>query len=372
MGASSGTPERTALEKHECVACGAQAEWIPARMELACRFCGTVAPYELDADSGKVEEIDLVATLRELPDELRGWQAEKSTVRCRSCDAVTVFDPEVVGKGCSFCGAPQLVSYDEIKPPIRPQSVLPFTFKKRDVEGAARAWFKKKWLAPNTFKRNAAVDRVRGVYVPYWTFDAHVDCPWTADSGTYYWVTVMTRNSKGRMVPRRVRKVRWRPASGRVAHAFDDEPVPGTRSIEGRLLSKIEPFPTAESVPYDTGYLSGFAVEHYQVVLIDAAKAAEESMLVQVRAKCAAEVPGDTHRNLQIRPSFSGRTFKHLLVPVWILAYTYHGKRYMLIANGRTGELAGRYPKSWWKIAGLVLLGLVAAGAVALLAIMLN
>ena len=64
--------------------------------------------------------------LREMPDDARGWQAEKRTVQCQSCKAVSVFDPERVGQRCEFCGSPALVDYTEIKAPIRPQSLLPF------------------------------------------------------------------------------------------------------------------------------------------------------------------------------------------------------------------------------------------------------
>ena len=56
------------------------------------------------------------------------------------------------------------------------------------------------------------------------------------------------------------------------------EPIPGTRGVSLPLLKQVEPFPTNELVAYDTSYLSGFVVEHYQVVLLDAAKASEESM----------------------------------------------------------------------------------------------
>ena len=80
---------------------------------------------------------------------------------------------------------------------------------------------------------------------------------------------------------------------------------------------------TNELVPYDTSYLSGFVVEHYQVVLLDAAKASEDAMVQKLRELCAAQIPGDTYRNLVIHPTFSARTFKHILVPVWLLTYTY-------------------------------------------------
>ena len=105
----------TALEKHPCAACGAQAEWNPAKQRLVCPFCGTEAPYEKNPKTGVIEEIDLVKTLRELPAELRGWKADRKTVQCRSCHAVSVFDPVRVAQNCEFCGSPSLVDYAEIK-----------------------------------------------------------------------------------------------------------------------------------------------------------------------------------------------------------------------------------------------------------------
>lgn len=346
--------EILALDKHSCPACGAQAEWQPSRQLLACAYCGTQSPYEVD-DSGEVHELDLVRALREMPDEMRGWQADKRTVRCASCRAISVFDAGRVGQNCEFCGSPELVDYEEIKAPIRPQSVLPFKIGSADVRDSLRRWFAGKWLAPGSLKKKALVDTVRGIYIPYWTFDAQVDCPWRAESGHYYYTTQSYRDAKGRRRTRRVRHVRWRPAAGRIEHFFDDEPVPGTQGLPIDLLRQIEPFPTSELVPYDTAYLSGFIVEHYRVVLLEAAQESRRSMEAQLRAMCGQRVPGDTYRNLVIEPRYSGETFKHTLFPVWVLTYDYHGRSFQLVANGHTGKIAGRYPKSGWKIFFLVL-----------------
>ena len=75
---------------------------------------------------------------------------------------------------------------------------------------------------------------------------------------------------------------------------------------------------------------------------------------------CAAQVPGDTYRNLQIHPGLFGRTFKHILVPVWLLTYNFGAKSFQVVVNGVTGRMAGDYPKSLWKIALLVLLAIIA------------
>jgi len=234
------------------------------------------------------------------------------------------------------------VPYDEIKSPIRPQSLLPFRVADTAVREQIRQWYKSKWLAPNALKSRALVDTVKGIYIPYWTFDAQVVCPWDAEAGHYYYTTESYRDNKGQTQTRQVRHVRWEPASGVVEHFFDDEPIPGTTGVSHDLLRQVEPFPTNELVGYDTSYLSGFIVEHYQVVLLEAAQASEAQMTEKLREMCAAQVPGDTYRNLEIRPTFSAKTFKHILVPVWLLTYTYGARIFHVLVNAATGRMAGK------------------------------
>jgi predicted RNA-binding Zn-ribbon protein involved in translation (DUF1610 family) len=351
----------SALQKIECPACGAQAEWNPTKQKLVCPFCGTESPYQFDRAQGKVVELDLVRMLRELPDEERGWQTARRSVQCQSCRAVMVFDPTRVGQNCEFCGSPALVAYDEIKAPIRPQGVLPFRIDASQIRDSIRSWWRSKWFAPGMLARAALVDTLHSVYIPYWTFDAQAHCPWQAEAGYHYYVPVTGHDAKGRPVTRMEQRTRWEPAAGVVDHTFDDEPVPGTQGLALDLLRQVEPFPTQEVVGYDTAFLSGHVVEHYQVVLLDASQRAQEQMYAKLQQLCAAQVPGDTHRHLQIDPQYSGRTFKHILVPIWLLTYTYGAKVYNVIANGYTGRIAGRYPLSFWKVALAVALAIIAA-----------
>jgi predicted RNA-binding Zn-ribbon protein involved in translation (DUF1610 family) len=346
--------EISALDKHACPACGAQAEWNPGKQKLVCPYCGTESPYVIDRETGKAVENDLVKALRELPDESRGWNAERRSVQCQSCRAVMVYDASRVGQNCEFCGSPALVAYSEIKAPIRPESLLPFAIGADRIRDSMRRWLNSHWLAPNRLGRASLIDTVRSLYIPYWTFDANVRCPWEAEAGHYYYVSVPYRDSQGRTGMRQERRVRWEPAAGEIQHVFDDEPVPGTHGVDLGLLRRVEPFPTKELVPYDTAFLSGHVVEHYQVVLFDAAGASQQQMHAKLEQLCAAEVPGDTYRNLAIHPVYSNQTFKHVLVPVWLLAYDYGRKKYQVVANGYTGVIAGNYPYSAWKIFFLV------------------
>lgn len=278
-----------------------------------------------------------------------------------------VYEPERVGQNCEFCGSPSLVAYDEIKSPISPQSLLHFKVPQSQVRDSIKRWYASKWFAPNALKKRALVDQLKSLYIPYWTFDAKVHCPWEAEAGYHYYTTEEYRDNQGRTQVRQVQHTRWEHAQGQIDHAFDDEPVPGTHGVPLDLLKNVEPFPTAEVVPYDTAYLSGHVVEHYQVVLVDAAKRSREQMESQLMSLCGQQVPGDTYRNLRIFPKYSGKTFKHVLVPIWLLTYTYGAKTFQVVANGYTGVLAGRYPKSFWKIAFAVLAAIVVVLILALL-----
>ena len=235
--------EVTAREKFPCPACGAQAEWNPAKQKLVCPFCGTESPYQINPATGAIEEIDLVKTLRELPDSMRGWQTARRTVQCQSCNAVMVFDPARVGQNCEFCGSPALVDYEEIKDPIRPQSLLPFKVPETAVRERIRRWYASKWFAPGKLRSRALVDTVHGIYLPYWTFDAQTVCPWRAEAGYYYYTTETYRDGQGRVQTRQVQHVRWEPASGRVEHFFDDEPVPGTQGVRHRPAAEDRAVP---------------------------------------------------------------------------------------------------------------------------------
>ena len=360
--------EATARQKYSCPACGGEAVWNPAKQALVCAFCGTVSPAKIDGGEvgGAVVEHDLVTALRKIPDDQRGWQAEKTTVKCQSCQAISVFDPKRVGQRCDFCGSSSLVPYQEIKEAFRPESVLPFKQSEVQVRDAIREWYSKRWFAPNKLNARAMTDQVHGLYLPYWTFDAQVHADWTAESGYYYYETETYRDNNGETQSRQVRKIRWQYSSGALDHFFDDELVAASKGVGADKLQKIEPFPTKELVPYDSGYLSGWVVERYQIDLIAAAQRAREIMDGKVGAMCARQVPGDTHRNLRINADYSGQTFKHVLVPVWLLSYTYGARVFQVVINGYTGSITGEYPKSWVKILLLVLgilgvIGLVAA-----------
>lgn len=354
--------EVSALRKHPCPECGGDAEWNPAKQALACPYCGTVLPWS-DGENpmgAAIVEHDLGAALAAVPDENRGLREEKRAVKCESCQAISIFDPDRAAKRCEFCGSPSIIPVENLKDLITPESLLPVAMPETKVRDQLRAWYGSRWFAPNKLKRSALTDTLHGIYLPYWTFDAHVDASWTAESGYHYYETETYRDSNGETQTRQVQRTRWEPSAGELSHFFDDDAVPGTVGVHTELLRKVEPFPTTSDLkPYDPAFVRGWTVERYQVDLRQASQISKGQMDAAIERLCSQEVPGDTQRNLQVDSTYQGRTFKHILVPVWLVSYTYGAKSFQVVVNGYTGKMAGEHPLSWIKITLAVLAAII-------------
>lgn len=306
--------------------------------------------------------LDLLQSMAGTPQAQRGYGgAQRREVQCQSCHAISVFVDGKVADRCEFCGSPSIIEHESLGDAITPQSVLPFKISDGQVRESIRAWYGTRWFAPNRLKTAALTDTLKGIYLPYWTFDAHVSANWTAEAGYHYYETE-SYTENGQRKTRQVQRTRWEDASGSLRHFFDDELVPGTVGVHQDLLQQIGSFPTTTDLkPYSPEFVRGWMVERYQVDLRRAAQSNETLMQEQTRALCSAQVPGDTQRNLQVDATFRGRTFKHILVPVWLVSYTYGSRSFQVLANGYTGQIAGERPYSWVKIFFAVMAALIAA-----------
>ena len=333
----TANPVSAKARKFPCEGCGADLRWEPGVTALKCPWCGTVK--NVAAPSGNIDEKPVDAALR-APRDL-GWGAERKVIACKRCGAHTTLDPHVAASSCAFCGTSAVVEAPPAKNVARPEGLLPFRITQEKALESFRAWLHKLWLRPNDLKRSARMNKISGAYIPFWTFDAATYSRWQAEAGYYYYVTVGNK---------RERRVRWEPADGTLERFFDDVPVPASRGIDSAICQRIEPFPTAELTPYDPQYLSGFLAEENAIDLPEALESAKERMRDAIRSECASQVPGDTHRNLQVQTQFNAVAYKNCLLPIWVAAYDYKGTPYRYLVNGVTGKCDGTAPWSWVKI----------------------
>lgn len=154
------------LERHVCPECGGKGEWDPGKRMLVCPYCGTefnrVAPPPLP----DITEHDLDAMLARLGESATTVSTAERKVQCTHCHAVLTRAASNVGQSCDFCGSPEMLDYDEIEAPIRPESLLPAIVSKEKAYHSLKAFLASKWFAPNDLKKRNLVDRIHGVYLP--------------------------------------------------------------------------------------------------------------------------------------------------------------------------------------------------------------
>jgi DNA-directed RNA polymerase subunit RPC12/RpoP len=345
------------VRKFPCKQCGASLEFAPGQTVLQCPYCGY--REEIPVTPQAIQEYDLEDALLRLP-ATQGWGTERRALHCENCGATTTFSEGQVAGRCAFCGSSKVVEKPGAANLIRPETLIPFLVKRQEAQDAFRTWISRLWFRPNDLKHAAQVGKVSGAYLPFWTYDSFVSSSWTAEAGYHYYVeeTYQDTDAQGNTVTRtrQVQHTRWEPAWGSRQDFFDDELVCASAGLPPNLIQGICPFSLEQLVPYDAAFLSGFAAEEYQVDLRGGWAEAKQRIEGAVYSRCAGDVPGDTHRNLNVNSAFSQMTFKHLLLPVWIAAYLYNNKSYRFLVNGQTGKTSGEAPLSWWKIIGFILL----------------
>jgi DNA-directed RNA polymerase subunit RPC12/RpoP len=355
-GAGSG-----AAARFPCAKCGADLLFDPAARGLRCPFCGE--SRAVDA-AGPVAERDLDDALRAAAaahDAKAPAVAGERRVACGACGASVVVPPEEKAGRCPYCGSVRVLEEPPDRSRIPPECLVPFALDRVKAETLFRQWIRSLWFRPNALKRGSALADMRGVMVPYWTFDARADSSWTAMAGYYYYVSVGSGNSR-----RTERRVRWVPASGRRDDLYDDLLVCASRGLDAGLVAKIEPFDLKALVPFRGEFLAGWAAEAYGVDVREGWAAAEKRMLAKQVERCSGDVPGDTQMALSVSTTLSGRKYRLALLPVWVCAYRFRNRAFRFLVNGQTGEVQGQAPWSWVKIT-LLVLGIAAAVAGAIL-----
>lgn len=344
-----------------CERCGADLVFHAGAQRLRCRACGF--EQDLTTQPGPATEIaerDLGARLAELARN-RARHAPSPPareLRCVGCGATVTFQGTLTAGFCAYCGVPlQREGVHEASERIPVDGLLTFRVEAPAARGALARWARSRWFAPSEFSRRGLDGRLEATYLPFFSFDAMTATWYRGHRGDHYWVT--TGSGKHQ---RRELRTRWSPASGSFQRFFDDVFVPAFGSLPEPLLRQLEPWPVAEVRPFTPEALAGTLAHTYDIELGAAFGVARARIEAAIEGEARGRIGGNVQRVDELRTRWAGLTYKHLLFPVWLLAYRYGGRSYRVAVNACTGEVNGERPYSAIKIA----LAVIAAIAIAL------
>ncbi len=334
----------------DCDGCGAHLEFDADEQAMKCPYCGTMVRVE------RVKDPIVEHRLDEVPSRT-GWERKATTIKCESCGATTVLGVELADE-CAFCDSPMIKRLPQHEDIITPENLVPFRIDHDEARTLYFHWIGRGFFRPGNLKKVARLDKLKGIYTPFWTYDCHTYSEWTATSGDYYYETesyTTWENGERVSKTRRVRKVRWYPSSGSRKGFYDDQLIVASKGIDYHLMFEIYPFHLDGLVTYKPEYLSGWLAEEYSIGVRQGWYIAKDNVKKDEYKRCGNDVPGDTYRNLNVNTKFSDITYKHILLPIWTASYIYKGKLYHFLINGQTGELHGYKPISWAKVAAVAI-----------------
>jgi hypothetical protein len=335
---------------------------VPARAEIAfrnaalrCGSCGGPA----EAGSSHCPACGAALAGGEAPGETAASPLTAGFA-CKSCGATVACEPGRGSYACAFCGSTYVVELPgEGLARLVPEFVLPFRIDREEAGRIFARWSRGDFFTPGDVRAASRVDRLQGVYLPFWTFSMRAESTWEADIGEHWWETVSetVTDSQGKKTTRtrQVRHTEWHPLRGR-HHSFHAHHLTsGSTGLPQGEAEGVFPFELIEMRRYRPHLLAGWLAEAFSVPREDALAACQQAFTEEEGRRIAEFLPGDTHKGLEWTTTFSEVADDLLLLPFWIGAYTYKGKVYRFVLNGQTGRATGTRPMSPWKIAAVLL-----------------
>lgn len=339
-------------KKHtiNCTNCGADVSFKPGTTSLACDYCGT--ENEIPLSEFEVKELDLNEYLKL---DHKPKKLEVETITCPGCGAHETMDGDKSSSFCVYCGTPLVSGKTQAEEILSPDYLLTFKLDKKEALKRTSDWLRGNWFVPSKLKKDAiSYTHFKGLYLPYWTYDANTSTHFTGQRGDTYYEEIR-RGDKVQRIP----KTRWSMAfRGNVNHFFDDILITATTSLDKKYLDKLGPWDLQNLVPFSEDYLRGFVTEKFKVGLKDGFLKAKKRMEAAIAQMVRQQIGGDKQRIISQETQYNGLKFKHILLPVYVSSFLYKGKKYQFIVNSRTGEVQGQKPLSKGKIA-LVVFGVI-------------
>lgn len=346
---------------YPCHQCGGELVFAIGKQKLECPHCGNVQDID-EGDGAVVAEQDFRAAIEALRSGAIGHDdanvAGDKEVVCQNCGGHTTFNGSLTATRCPYCATP--IQRDDVHdaPARLPvDGVLPFQIDQKTAKSAIDDWIDSRWFAPSEFKKYSTTGSFTSVYAAYFTYDALTTTKYRGQRGDNYTVTVGSGENR-----RTETRTRWTPAAGVVRDTFDDLPVLANEGFERRRIEALEPWPTADAKGFSAEYIAGHLCRTYDHDVEECFGPAKQRMDQEIQQTVRRDIGGDKQRISSMSVQYDHLSYKHLLLPIWLLTVIYEQKPFQVFINGITGEVQGQRPWSKVKIAVAVVFALVLIG----------
>ena len=282
--------------EYKCPNCNADLKFDPISQKLSCEYCQSSFTVDEIKKICEKAENSIPGEPQTAAEEEAVFEEHNQLFHCASCGADIMCDDQQTALFCYYCHNPVILA-GKLAGCYKPDKVIGFKLTKELAVDKFKNWIGKRTFVPKDFKSDQQLEKVTGLYVPFWVADCDVDVDY--------------RESK----------------------------------IDDLLMESIEPFDYKELKDFSMSYLSGFFADKYDVDKSGVFPRIRDRALKAGRDRVHSSVSG---YNVTV-PSVDNFTVKrtnwqYMMLPVWFMTYKYHDKMYEFAINGQTGKLAGTPP----------------------------
>ncbi len=320
------------VSDYKCLACNARLIFNPKIQKWKCEYCGTTY------------------TLKDLEDNLKNINISTyKGYHCPDCGAEIVMNENTAVTECMYCGNTAIIM-ERFEGEFKPSRVIPFKNTKEDAINAFSKYEKGKWFMPKEFVKKENIDKIIGVYIPFFLYNITVDGGLNVEA---------TNKSTWTDSNYRYTKEDFYKIVREGTMTFEKIPTDASKKFNDDIMDSIEPYNYSELVDFNSSYMSGFLAEKYDINSNELLSRAEERAKETTKNILYSDITGYNNKRIK---SFVGdmnliNEPEYVLLPVWMLNVKYNNKIYTLAMNGQTGKFIGNVPISKSKVikAGIVI-----------------
>lgn len=353
------------ITNYKCPSCTGPLKFSSTTGKLECEYCGgSYSPKEIETmyaqkdekaaeafnkEQAKQEQEQQQQEQQEQPEEV-SW-AESSaqneetlnmkTYSCPSCGAELVCEETTAATSCPYCGNPSIVP-GQMTGNLKPDFIIPFKLNKESAKTALQNHYKHKKFLPKAFSATNQIEKIQGLYVPFWFFDG------TADGSLSCKTSNSTSHRSGDYINTTTRHYNVFRA-GNVD--FYHIPADASKKMPDDLMDSIEPYDYSGLIPFSTAYLPGYLADKFDVTKEESTDRACSRAKTSMRELLYSTINGygsvmETGCHINIKNLKAHYAF----LPVWLIHTKWNGKDFLFAMNGQTGKFVGNLPASSKKL----------------------
>lgn len=336
-----------AVVSYKCPNCGGELVFDPNTQKYKCEYCfSDFMQDELDA----LKPAESSEKKIESPEEETGKeQGEAVFYSCPSCGAEIVTDETTAATFCYYCHNPVVLS-GRVSGDFLPDKIIPFSIDKKKATEKFLEYVHSKKFVPKAFFNKKQIEKISGVYFPYWMVDMDMEGSMRAEGrNVNVWRSGDTECTETKV---------YRLERDGDIH-LEDITKNALKKSNSQLAEGVLPYDVSKVQKFHMGFLSGFLAEKRDIdraeltaeVQQDAKEYAERIMKETIRNYSSVTVKS-CHFNQK------KENWDYIMLPVWTVTYKgRNGKMYYYSMNGQNGKVYGELPiayKKVWTLGGII------------------